>query len=382
MKIAAVCAYTRSRNTGMSSVDAALCSLISRNMPAAELDLFTIEGENVLSPPRNGAPAISYKLLTNQRQLHPYDVILFWGDFLHSRSFHVEHILPRTKIRNPSVTESEFIARIFDTLLLEHAPESVLRKVICFGGSIYFDSLQHAAEDRYRTALSRLYSNARLVMVRDPISAAFAPNYGARGPNLGVDCAFLLHPFASLVWDNNRGDNGAVGYSFNRRLSQDKRQLGSMKRFVDRIAELLECAPVDLQWLKANEADPLSGLSEKLSHINRCRLVVTDTYHCAISALRDGVHTICIGIGAERAADPLSEKKKELLFSMFNASEYYLYFEAIARSVSADKAAKHMAALVNDHVRLDLIGQNIRMATAAAEGRLLNAIKSGENTSK
>jgi hypothetical protein len=375
MKIAAICAYTLSRNTGMLSVDAALCSFVFRNLPSVTIDFFTIEGEYVLFPEKQQHAEISYNLLTNQKQLYDYDVVIFWGDFLHSRGFHLEHILPRQRIRNPEISSGAFLDRIFDVLLLENAPEELLRKTICFGGSIYFDSPHHQADARYRAAVTRLFSNAQLVLVRDPISAAFASLLGAKGATLGVDCGFLLKPFPLLVWDQNpRIFTKTVGYSFNRMLSQDGKQLDRMLRLVRKLAHVLGLQPMNLRWLETTGGDLSSGLAARIAEINKCCLVVTDTYHCAVNALREGIPTVCVGLGSEHAKHPLSEKKKELLFYMFNAGSLYLYFEEIETMKALNTAVERIVEILQDRALFQIVQHNIRYLSEAAEQQLIRCV--------
>src|SRR5690606_36211726 len=104
---------------------------------------------------------------------------------------------------------------------------------------------------------------------------------------------------------------------------------------------------VDLEWLERDPVQPTASLEAKLRQIRRCAFVITDTYHCAINAWREGVPAICIGYGTEEPKDPLSEKKKELLYSTFNARQFYVFAENLTAGTAFGEA-RRIVSLLSD----------------------------------
>ncbi|HWA19059.1 MAG TPA: polysaccharide pyruvyl transferase family protein [Devosia sp.] len=365
MRIAAICAFPADHNPGMVSVDVALHHFLSRYGIEADVQMFNFV--KAVEIPSAGAnyPSISQRRLTDPRELEDYDIILYWGDFLHSwryLNYDVRVVTPEEQRSDPGFLDGAMAA-----LLLEGAPESVLRKVICFGGSLYINRPQHDANARYHSAIARLYSNARLTLMRDPISAALAQNYGAKGQTLGVDAAFLL----------SKGSKpdlaGPVGYSFGRIRWFRPIRL-RLQPFARRLAGVLGKDTTNIDWLNVDQEHPSRELADRIDLVRRCSVVVTDTYHCAITAWREGVPAICLGLGAEYRSSTLADKKKELMLGMFNAGAFYLYLEELRGLIGGGAQARRYADLVNDTSVVEAVGRNITLATERAERRLLEAL--------
>lgn len=131
---------------------------------------------------------------------------------------------------------------------------------------------------------------------------------------------------------------------------------------------------VNVGWLWPDEDSSFGKLAKKLNVVNSCKLIVTDTYHLAVNSLREGVPVICIGLGAEPPMRTLSEKKKELLFGMFNARDSYIFIEDIA-AFTKSGAAKKLINLHLDGEYTKSIKSNIERSTLSARNKLLAAIR-------
>ena len=357
MRIAAVCAYPAKFNNGMLSVDLALKSFLARHGIVADVTNFAV------GPDLSIAGGLDYRSLTGWEELEEYDRVLFWGDFLHARRYHQQDL------RNRGLTEVGQRA-----LLLEGAPDALLEKVVCFGGTIYINQLTDLADERYVAALTRLYGKARLVLMRDPISAVHAVHFGAQGATGGVDCALLLRPEAQA---GGPAKQARIGFSIGRGPSKRRIYRFLMRRLAERLRRSIGAeAIIDLDWLERNEsappADPLGSLEAKLGELRSCTLVVTDTYHCAVSAWREGVPAIAIGRGTQHATRTLSDKKKELFFAMFGAADLYVYLERLARWGGIESAAEQIEAALPD---ADTVKHLILTATDRAETQLAEALR-------
>lgn len=103
--------------------------------------------------------------------------------------------------------------------------------------------------------------------------------------------------------------------------------------------------------------------------------MVTDTDHCCVNTWREGLPAFCIGHGAQHSSGTLTEKKKELLFMMFNARRFYLFAENIAAAPGQDHAARQARMLLDDRDHLRVVHQAIADSTAVAEWRLRDALE-------
>jgi len=373
LKLAVVSAYPIGLNPGMLSSDLALRSFLARHGIAAEVTTFTIGPELTIPGAATGGDDLRYRSLEGWEGLVGFDRVIFWGDFLHSRRFHLTDMPWMTRHTGMSSAPDALDETIYGGLLLEGAPETLLRKVICFGGTIYINSLADAGDTRYIAAISRLFEAARLVLMRDPISAALARQYGASGPALGVDCSLLLQPFGGLNWASDADAPPAISFSFGRGPSRNRTTARLMHHLAEGFARTMKIAePMALDWLIADAHDPLRDMVDKLAQLRRSVVVVTDTYHCAVNAWREGVPAICVGRGAERATGTLSDKKKELFFAMFGAAEYYVYSEALRRWGGLRATLERLDGIVR---HAPTVHRAIRSATEQAEAQLRLALQ-------
>lgn len=371
MNLAAICALPK-LNPGMLSVDAALAAVLERNDIRANVHYFSLRPGHVSNAGSSRFGARTYAALADSPDFEAFDAILIWGDFLHAAAFH-DDMVRHVQRAAPELAAPHIKDRIYRNLLLEGASEATLRKTICYGGSIYLNDARDDWDERYRSAVGRLYSTARLVLKRDPLSAAFAQQYGAPGPALAVDAAFLL----DRMDDAGKEHPGMVGYSFGRGVGASRLATLQARWFVhlcQRQARLPKA--VDLKWLERDPDRPMASLEAKLEQIRRCAFVVTDTYHCAINAWREGVPAVCIGYGTEAPKDPLSEKKKELLYSMLNARQFYVFAENLTASAAFGEA-RRIVSLLGDGSLAAAVRKNIAVATARSERLLVDALRAG-----
>lgn len=313
-RIALLCAYNTA-NTGMFTVDFAARAFLANHpaAAAAEVTHFTVEGDYAT---RSGDASIAYRRLRSLGELEEFDAIIHWGDFLHARRYYLTDLYGRQLRATPGTTPAQARRRtspLANLLIMHRAPDHILRRTICFGGSIYINSRADEADSLYRAAIGRLYAKAALVTLRDPVSAHFAHRYAgpAAGPTFGVDCAFLLKPTPGFAWTPGpRIPARRLGFSFGRNLSRSRDSATAMRRFAETLARRFGFAELrDIAWLEGIGPDAARDVAGKLAAIGSCDAIVTDTYHCAVNAWREGVPALCIGLGADHPGHTLSEKK-------------------------------------------------------------------------
>lgn len=118
----------------MITVDLALKAMISSHFPDVELTLYTTEGDHIM-PAAAPYGSCQYVHFNNWQQLIEYDCIIFWGDFLHARSY-MKDVRGRISRSRPEIDSKEVDIKareIASLLFLEGAPSSLLNKVVCFG---------------------------------------------------------------------------------------------------------------------------------------------------------------------------------------------------------------------------------------------------------
>jgi hypothetical protein len=77
--------------------------------------------------------------------------------------------------------------------------------------------------------------------------------------------------------------------------------------------------------LKRHKADEM--FNANIKKIASSTFVLTDTYHACINAMRVGVPVFAIGRKSNGQEGTLGDFKKQKLFEMFNASQFYFTIE-------------------------------------------------------
>ena len=325
-KIAVITAMAPGFNTGMMTVDLAVESLINRYFEDVHIQLFNAERAYII--PFNDKKRFDYKLLNNINDLKDYDAILVWGDFLTSHRYHQQDIQNRLKKLGDAYDES-MLDRIASIFLFNQASDDLLKKTLCIGGSIYINNTFDDLNEVYISSIQRLYSGANLVLKRDPISACFAQRYSQRQDSLlGVDCAFFFDGSNFGVSKVKQVDKSlCIGYSFGRTVAKNEELSLIIENILSRLEIKFSSKLLNINWLKQNQKQPLQDVINKINNIKKCDLIITDTYHLCVNAWREGVPALCIGEGSSLTHGTLSDKKKEILYTMFNIRYFYVFTE-------------------------------------------------------
>jgi hypothetical protein len=332
------------RNTGMFSVEWAAYEFFRKNFPDCKLTFYVPH----LSPESEypaeyemRVPYRTYKQLDDHAvdEIWSADLIVFWSDFFHTRHYIDQYLTNYTDVD---------LDLFYQAYFLEGAPEEVLIKAIGFGNSLMFFSDFGKPHDRYSKAFHRLYKIMPISMPRDTVSYENLVKF--RSENLchgciaqGIDPAMLI---PEMIFNPaNRAKN--IGLFIGRRTEINSSHLKAIKDFAKEVGGKI-CW---IDWMRNTESlliraikNPRQALNlfrhiilgiryrelwhteNPLFHFYRYDMIITDTYHLAVNAVRCNIPVFCIGTGeviyGKNALD-LHDKKKEVLMSMFGLSNNY-----------------------------------------------------------
>ncbi len=374
-RFAAICADATDLNPGMLSVDLALACLLREVPGDSELVYFNPKQARSVEGSRG---ALRYRPLNDIAELERFDTVVYWGDFVHwLRYAHWDW-----RYDNPDVALGQSPAQLLDKwyrlFLLETQTERFRNRIVVFGGTLYGMTAQDYANPRYESALKALYGTARLVAPRDFVSAnlmqVLAPQ---RGFTLGCDCAFFLDADAILPMVAaqqlvaQETPERFLVCSFGRSGANQ-----ALTQYAKDLAAALQLPLVVMNWL--GHPQGLDGLAFKLAVIRKASVLVTDTYHCAVSGWREGVPVIGIGQAFARGIGTLDDKKKELFFRQIMASDYYLYSEnviaALNEPTALQKLIKQAVEAVSNSAALVVIASILRTQVSNAKEKLVAAL--------
>lgn len=364
IKVAVVCAYPAGTNPGMLSVDLAFESIIGSSINPMTVERFCY-GRNL---DKSGPIRLKYTELHNVAQLEEFDRIVYWGDFLHWRGYAINDWLSRAQGRHADWSDEKLLDQWYELYLLENRPD-LQSRAICFGGTFYGLDSRDLVDERYQTALTFLYNNARAVLMRDCWSAHFARQLApAHNQTFGCDCALLLDSPA-ITTPQALPEQPYMLYSFGR---SGQNQL--LEQFAQRLSDHMGLELVNLEWLQKGIGQETLG--KKIYLIQHAKFVLTDIYHCAITAWREHCPVLCIGNGASRIESSLSDKKKEIFHAQIFAGENYVFVEEIINPASWNKGLlqKFANLVCNDSTNQIIFGAVLFQAQQAKQN-LLKALE-------
>ena len=358
-KIAVISAYPNNNNPGMITSDLAFPSFCKKYLfKDFDIERYCIEKNLILNSKLDSLKLNYHKLSNPNEQLANYDLIFYWGDFLHSKNY-MNSVDKRIKRENPGLSTKNIKDHVYRTLLLEHVDTNIINKTILFG-SVIFTNQDSIDSERYFSALSYLYNNCKFYSHRDPLSNFIASNYSNKVSNcVGVDCAFYLD---GVIGENNLTSNNFMGYSFGRR-TRGKWRKGLIKMFTEYVSKDSKVKEViNIDWLNNDFSNPVDFTYDKIDSIRKCDFIITDTYHCAVNSWRVGVPAFLIGLGESKPYNSINDKKKELLYGMFQAFKFYLFVEEIQNILKWAKIKTHIYETLNDKKYITNIRNRIKNA--------------------
>lgn len=382
-EIAVICAFLPSRNTGMFTVDLSAASFFSTQFPRAEIKYYCLGDIHKIGY-RSEERHISYRPLhLHLDDVRDADLIVYWGDFLHSKQYWETDLIGWLVRDGLSGSRNEALELIYKSLMLEKAPPEILKKVVVYGGTIITVGASELIDKRYSACLQRLLTEAGGVFFRDAISATKASPFRPLENCLGTDCALLL----GLKDFQNYGlladpivTRSKLGVFFGR-----SKWIAQPLMLARTLAKTMDLQAAWLPWLRSSPRQlPLARLAgfpatrepplpnEILDSLLRCSAVVTDTYHLTVNAWNLGIPTICVGYGGQNIGHTLGDKKKETLYSQYGAAEYYVYRESIQNPASIPRVAQYAAEVLASAEKAAAIKAEIRRHAGSSRSRLIN----------
>lgn len=372
----------------MYSVDLAFDRVLHRMGDPAELRRYAYGGPYSATGLANHQ--LEYASLEGELEaIVDSDVIVFWGDFQHAHSFWRTGLRRRPGGTVEVADEHAETSRVAAHLLLDGQPDEVLAKTVSFGTCLLGDDVRapSPADATYRAAFHAFGARAHRVWCRDPISAAQVARLRPDRDEtcLGVDPALLLTPddYRSLASPPTRGE-GHLAVFFGRLDAS----LTAPGRLTAHLARLAELDVVWVPWLGPGgppadvldavpglDADAADSYEDLLSLVAGARLVVTDAYHLCLIAWRLGIPAICVGVGAQRATRPVSDKKKEVFHLAQGLAPLYVFHETLAADGGHQPIARALLDLALDPAYVSRATEAIATEAAAAEARLAAAIQ-------
>jgi hypothetical protein len=372
MKIALICAVPDLSNSGMLSVDLAFESLTKYFDPKIEIVRFCSWKDIV----REGPTPLIYHRLHNVSQLEEFDKIIYWGDFIHWIKYGPSFMSSKgtewyAEQNNLTIenAKSKLTDIWYSIYLLEGRPD-LQKKSIVFGGTVYGIDSTQMSNVRYNNALSSLYTNAKLVLMRDYLSGFYVSQlFNDRRFSYGCDCALLLDA-DTADYKNADVNEPYMVYSFGRCKNNEQ-----FEQFALQLAEQQGLRPVKILWLHPKSS--ITELLKNLELIKNAKFAVTDIYHFAINAWREQTPTLTIGRGNSYASQgTLGDKKKEIFNSQMLAMNYYLFFEDVVSSLSVDKEKllKDCGTKLHNTSALEVIFEKLKTQTEYSKKILLEEI--------
>lgn len=338
-------------------------------------------------------------------ELYASDLIVYWGDFLHMYPFHtgLSRRLVKYGIAKSEVHGLEIIRRHF---LLSEAPDEVLAKTIVFGSNFFINENKHFLQTEYGPALDRFVSNTKRIWTRDILSAiriahlkndyttsylgidcSFFYDYGIKASRLPLPISKELIP--SSWWKKQKSAHAT--YTCGVFLGRMPDDVQAVMPFISNLAERLDSNLEYLPWFwqaethyqKLKNGLPdihiptgQKKLLELYDLVTTYNFIITDTYHLCLNAWRMGVPAICIGKGSSSYDNtPLTDKKKELFYSMYGAGHFYVFLEDIIEKKSRQERIEKMLSYITSQEIVDGIITTLQTNKTAIKAELKKVVK-------
>jgi hypothetical protein len=362
--IALVCALPVLSNSGMLTVDLAF-ETVRAQLPDCNIVRFC--ASQYIN--RDGVMPIVYNPLTNVEQLEPFDLIIYWGDFMQWIKYGATYVgdqglqeLVAQQGISLAEAKSQVLDNWYSTYLLE-GRKDLQKKAIVYGSTLCGIDSAQLANARYKSALTKLYKNAKLVLVRDMVTSHVVSQLIKSNHYFyGGDCALLLDP-VTIESNLELTENNYFVYSFGRS------NLGTeLEDLCMEISKKSGIKAVKVPWLDPRLS--VDSLMQSLSVIRNAKFAVTDIYHFSVNSWREKVPTLTFGRAASYANQgTLPDKKKEIFNTQIFAMNYYQYLEDFEKK------------FINNAAKEEYAVSCIKKATLQDPSNIFNAIAYQKATS-
>ncbi len=334
-------------NTGMFSVDYAAYNFFKQNFPGCELRFYVFHlSDKKLYENGHLIPYGIYNKISSDNidEIQNSDLIVYWSDFFHTRNF-IEDFMEKY-VFEKGLGHEDDVDLYYRAFFLEGCKDSVFKKVVAFGNSMMFlDDKERNKNDRYAMNLRRLYANMVISMPRDILSLGKVCRITDAKYDVGCDPAFLLGKLNRITL---KTDEKLIGINIGKRSKIKILDIYIIIKFARKNG-------MRIQWINwmINQKPFWKSIFSDLSkaknlilikllstifqskrdvndsgflELSDYNLIVTDTYHLAINAIREHVPVFCIGnddIIYNKTDLGLSGEKKKVLFEMAGIRKYF-----------------------------------------------------------
>lgn len=311
-----------SNNLGMYSVDLAGYNLLKTI--TSDVDFFA-ESEPYRAGYKYGSIVIrGYK---SAKHLWGYDRIVYWGDFTTSFAYAKGDYFRRTGIKffpyskkliKSGLTAKSVQRRVIARWEKLYLPEFEDKRYYSIGQN--FQTMTKSEFEALPITARNKYQRFRAILPRDSTSLHnlnLLFNNCSTRPLLQQICdlAFLID--RPPMVNSSRGlKRKNVGVYFRRSKIQN------IGKLLDVISQDANVVPFS-DWLD-NKQDFNLAFEKNCALMRECDVVVSDTYHFLINALREGCPVIGLGNAESEQVTTIGDYKKKVLFADTGLSEYYL----------------------------------------------------------
>ena len=312
------------------------------------------------------------------------DLVLSWGDFQLGYDYQIQSAKRYQQIKGyagETVSSKDAIDWCYKTFLMENRLENTGIDVGSFGTTLFQNGMADWCDERYRPAIDRYLSQAKILGFRDPYSAWSSARFrdASSGAFWGSDAAFLNSPEElSTVEASGYSDqisSNTIGLYIGR--STRNTSVWGLSRLVKKMSKRLGCGQIWIPWnrfsggrlfkriprslnwflpsLTRIPAEEKIMAGDILQTMAKCRLIVTDTYHVAVNAICLGIPVLCIyeaSPASERDANMGYRKswrdKRALLFTSTNQSDLLMCSDDLKSVKHTNAKIEHVASLVDN----------------------------------
>lgn len=397
MKIFVVCApQTFGYNTGMFSVDLAAWYFFQENFPQADVSFYT------LYPHRNDFPMAPYDYKGAEaffNGLDEADVIIYWGDFLHSHAYRTAMISQLIQ-QGIAANADHAKAMVSKFLYLSDVNDALLNKVIVYGGTTLFNQPDDYLDNSYAEDIQRLFGGAKFIGLRDLFSASTVSYYrnDYTSSYHATDCAQLLDVdfFKNISESRKTSGNNTFGVFIGRSHLQPEK----VNAFLGSIAGALDTQCTWLDWGRApfffpqnehykqynkpastqmehKDVDPMDALSD----LFRFDFIVSDTYHVCVNSWNLGIPAVCIiddenpALSVNASAANRGRDKRMVFYWQNQLTSFLLSSTDLTNSDSIDSIINELSLTISDSARMDTLTRFLRKHEVAAKARLISIVQ-------
>jgi hypothetical protein len=374
----------------MESVELALEAFLQGHGLTDSVRYYRLYHPNHPPPALQPGTGRHYNLLPEEprRLLSQAAAVIYWGDFFHMWQYH-DAVANLLTARGIAPSKERALETVREAFLLEGSDERDLSKVLSFGSTLLFNTLEDERREGYGAALKRFLKHSGAVWFRDVYSAFKASQLreSFTQSHLCTDCAALLPRMPR----QRCADHPSLGIF----LGRSENHLAEMVDFASALAQRLRLQPVWQPWgdraafpalqmaqrssevrqLPEFSDAPSPGFAHASSILLQHDCVVTDTYHICVNAWSQGLPAVCIAApppdGTRNVNSGLAfaaRDKRHTFYAMYDALDFYVVRADLTHPESRARRIEHIARLVEDSNATGSVTERIaRHASASAD---------------